>query len=174
MIPYASNTGTRRNLAALRANDWRILITPAKPVPPKGMRYGIDNGAWGTRDHPERWDAQAFASLVDKIGHGADFIVLPDIVCGGCASLDLSISWLHRLYGFKKPLWRDLPRHGEPEAGRRFRRMDARASTRTARILDDSLEARGRISPGWLLYGNVTHDEKQNIKLLQALRGMTL
>jgi hypothetical protein len=42
MIAYASNTGTRRNLAALREHGWRILLTPDNPTPREGLLFGID------------------------------------------------------------------------------------------------------------------------------------
>lgn len=97
MIPYASNTGTLRNLAALRAAGWRILLTPSKPYPREGMRYGVDNGAWSTHNSGLPFDVQGFESLVERHGGGADFVVVPDIVAGGNASLDFSLSWLQRL-----------------------------------------------------------------------------
>ena len=52
MTGYASNTGTRRNLAALKSAGWRILLTPDNATPRDGMRFGIDNGEWGMRNNP--------------------------------------------------------------------------------------------------------------------------
>ena len=43
---YASMTGTRRNLAALDAAGWRVLLSPAGLLNPRGRAYSLDNGAW--------------------------------------------------------------------------------------------------------------------------------
>ncbi len=101
MIGYASNTGTRRNLAALREAGWRILVTPSKPKPPVGFRYGVDNGAWTAHQQGTEFDGEAFTRLVDAYGLDADFVVLPDIVAGGMESLALSVSWIPRLMGLR-------------------------------------------------------------------------
>lgn len=97
---YASRTGTERNLRELARHGWRLLAAPdhwgryRDPIPP--WRFGLDNGAWSARDGGT-FDATAFERSVDAIGGLADWIVLPDVVCGGPASLDLSLSWLPRL-----------------------------------------------------------------------------
>jgi len=44
MIGYASNTGTKRNLEALRKAGWRIMLTPDNPTPREALPYAIDNG----------------------------------------------------------------------------------------------------------------------------------
>lgn len=61
--------------------------------------YAIDNGAWSFREtgdgsfwlgaHAGRWH-----DLLVSHAREADFVVAPDIVCGGAASLDLSLSWI--------------------------------------------------------------------------------
>jgi hypothetical protein len=99
VIGYASNTGTRRNLAALRVADWRILLTPDNPTPREGLKHGVDNGAWGAFQKNQPFDEGRFLSLVEQSGADADFIVVPDIVAGGMRSLDFSLSWLPRLAG---------------------------------------------------------------------------
>jgi hypothetical protein len=96
MICYASRTGTRRNLAALKEAGWRILVSRAGPWRAEGFRYCIDNGAWSDFQAGRDFDADAFERLIDKMGAGADWIVLPDIVAGGRASLDLSMRWMNR------------------------------------------------------------------------------
>ena len=74
-------------------------MTPDNPRPRDGMRYGIDNGAWGAYKQQSRFDGEAFTRLVDKHGAAADFIVIPDIVAGGMDSLRFSVSWLPYLRG---------------------------------------------------------------------------
>lgn len=60
---------------------------------------GLDNGAWSAYQQGKSFDEDAFSRAIDKVGEGADWVVLPDIVAGGMASLDLSLKWLHRLRG---------------------------------------------------------------------------
>ncbi len=104
MDGYASNTGTKRNLQALRDHGWRILLTPDNPTPRSGLRHGIDNGAWKAFQQQRPFDERAFSSLVDRHGDGADFVVIPDIVAGGIASLEFSLSWIPRLKYLKQIL----------------------------------------------------------------------
>lgn len=98
MTPYASRTGTRRNLAALRDAGWRLMVTPAR-LQTEGMRYALDNGAWSAFCRQEPWDADAFLRAVQTLGAGADFVVLPDIVGDGRRSLKRSLTWLPFLLG---------------------------------------------------------------------------
>lgn len=104
---YASRTGTRRNLAALRAAGWGLFVSAAGVHRSEGFRFIIDNGAWTAYSRGEAWDRTRFEALLDKLGRSADCdgIVAPDIVCGGRESLTLSLSWLdilmdygHRVY----------------------------------------------------------------------------
>ena len=115
MIAYASRTGTKRNLAAMRgANEaaqhdaWRILISRVGAWRTEGFRYGIDNGRFadfqaglkaGLGESLPFNDemAAAFERLIDRLGDKADWIVAPDTVLGGMASLDLSKRWLNRV-----------------------------------------------------------------------------
>lgn len=104
MKGYASNTGTRRNLDALRSAGWSILLTPDNPIAREGLSHGIDNGAWKAFMRSQPFDEAAFLPLVDRHGKDADFVVVPDIVAGGMKSLDFSLSWLPRLAHVNKPL----------------------------------------------------------------------
>ena len=99
MIPYASWTGTRRNLAALKSAGWRLLIAPVhrRVKIPGGFRWCIDNGAWAARTEPATWSEGAFLELVALKGDGADFVVVPDVVGAARATLDKAAHWLPRL-----------------------------------------------------------------------------
>ena len=105
MIAYASLTRSRRNLDALRAANaeaghqpWRLLVSRAdRTQPPADFRYCLDNGAWSDFKADRPFNGPAFERLIDLYGAGADFTVLPDIVAGGMASLDLSMRWLNRV-----------------------------------------------------------------------------
>ena len=97
MIGYASRTGTRRNLAALRAAGWRLIVSATGVHRTEGFHYALDNGAWTAHQQGRAFDVAAFKRLVAQLGADADFVVAPDIVGGGLPSLDLSLSWLPRL-----------------------------------------------------------------------------
>lgn len=67
----------------------------------EGFPYALDNGAWTAFQQGTPFDEGAFLGLLDALGDGADWIVLPDIVAGGLASLDYSLSWLDRVPGHR-------------------------------------------------------------------------
>lgn len=99
-MAYASRTGTRRNLDALRAAGWGLLVSATGAHRTEGFeRYALDNGAYTGYQSGQPWDECAFRALVERHGQGAQFIVAPDIVAGGLASLRLSEAWLPRLDG---------------------------------------------------------------------------
>lgn len=100
LVGYASRTGTRRNLAALKGADWRLLVSAKGELRTEGFdRYALDNGAWTAYQQGLPFDEQAFSVAVERLGERADWLVLPDIVMGGMASLDYSLKWLERLRG---------------------------------------------------------------------------
>lgn len=103
MIGYASRTGTRRNLDALRAAGWRLMVTPVCPRT-EGMRYAIDNGAWAAHCSGQPWNPDAFLRTVYQLGADADFLVLPDVVGVGPVSLKRSRTWLPFLLGYTRRL----------------------------------------------------------------------
>jgi hypothetical protein len=97
MIAYASRTGTRRNLAVLARYGWRLMLSPEGVLRTEGFRYAMDNGAWSAYQQKREWNEQRFYAAVEKFGRDADFVVCPDVVCGGAASLALSLRHLPRL-----------------------------------------------------------------------------
>lgn len=97
MIAYASRTGTRRNLAALREADWRLLVSAAGCLRNEGFPYALDNGAWSAFTQGKPFDERRFWLALRKLGRDADWTVLPDIVAGGLPSLDLSLKWMRRV-----------------------------------------------------------------------------
>lgn len=94
---YASRTGTRTTLAALREHGWRLLVSATGVHRTEGMGYCLDNGAWTAHVQGTPWDEQAFVDLVTELGPGADFVIAPDVVAGGYRSLALSLSWVPTL-----------------------------------------------------------------------------
>lgn len=97
LVGYASRTGTKRNLAALRSAGWRLILSATGCLRTEGMRYAVDNGAWTAFQQGSAFDENAFLRAIDKVGERADWIVIPDIVAGGLRSLEYSLSWLDDL-----------------------------------------------------------------------------
>ena len=58
--------------------------------------YVLDNGAWSDFQASRPFDDVAFERLIERLGARAQWIVLPDIVAGGLASLELSLRWSNR------------------------------------------------------------------------------
>lgn len=105
MTAYASRTGTRTTLAAMREAGWRLLISAAGALRTEGFeRYALDNGAWSSFQQQTKFDEAAFGRALEKVGERAEWVVLPDIVAGGMESLDFSLQWLARLQGFPQTL----------------------------------------------------------------------
>jgi hypothetical protein len=100
LAAYASRTGTRRNLEALRACGWGLMVSAAGALRTEGFQtYALDNGAWTAYRHGRAFDEPAFLAAVEALGARAQFIVVPDVVCGGIPSLRFSEGWLPRLEG---------------------------------------------------------------------------
>ncbi len=99
MDAFASRTGTKRNLAALREAGWGLFVAAAGVHRHEGFRFWAENSAytWWQRGLP--FQVEPWQRLLDS--HGRDplceGIVAPDIVCGGAESLRLTLSWLPRL-----------------------------------------------------------------------------
>lgn len=106
---YATWTGTKRNVAAMHAGGVRLLTGPDQldlygrhRLPPLG--WALDNGAWGCFQRGEPFNADRFERALERWGARANWIALPDIVAGGLASLDLSLSWIDRLRSYRTTL----------------------------------------------------------------------
>lgn len=97
LIAYASRTGTKRNLAALRDANWRILVSATGPLRPEGFPYALDNGAWTAFMAGKPFDESAFVKALSLLGRDADWTTIPDIVAGGAASLEFSLRWMRRV-----------------------------------------------------------------------------
>lgn len=97
MICYASRTGTRRNLEALRRHGWRLIVSRAGEWRTEGFtRIAAENGAFADYQAGREFDEDAFEEFLDWLPITPDWIVLPDIVAGGHRSLALSMRYLNR------------------------------------------------------------------------------
>lgn len=98
MIAYASRTGTIRNLRALADHGWRLLVSAEGEHRTEGFaQYALDNGAWSAYAQGRPFNESSFTALLRLLGSRADWTVLPDIVAGGAASLDMSLRWMRRV-----------------------------------------------------------------------------
>lgn len=100
MIGYASRTGTKRNLRALLAAGWGLLVSRAGVWRTEGFANWVaDNGAWADFQAGRAFDEDAFErflSWVEQQPIPPRWIVLPDIVAGGLASLEMSKRYMNR------------------------------------------------------------------------------
>lgn len=107
IVNYATWTGTRRNLAEMHRYGMRIITGPdqldrTKGIPP--LAWALDNGAWGCHQRGEGFNAGGFRRALERWGEGADWVVLPDIVGGGLASLDMSREWRDEVSAAGRPV----------------------------------------------------------------------
>lgn len=99
MIAYASRTGTRQNLDALRAAGWRLMVSAAGRLRTEGFEYALDNGAWTYFQKGLPFDEAAFERAVDLLGARAHFVVVPDAVGDWEMTRRMADRWLPRLQG---------------------------------------------------------------------------
>lgn len=96
-MAYASLTGTRTTLDAMRAHGWGVLVTPdtwKRCKVPRDMPLACDNGAWGAFNGNRQWDAHLFVRMMHAVGRAAAWVVVPDVVADSVASLALTRAWL--------------------------------------------------------------------------------
>lgn len=100
MMCYASRTGTRRNLTALRQAGWGLLVSRAGVWRTEGFdRFVADNGAWADFQAGRAFDEDEYERFLEWLEAQAtvpDWCILPDVVAGGAASLALSTRYLNR------------------------------------------------------------------------------
>src|SRR3546814_4879783 len=64
VIAYASRTGTRRNLDALRDAGWRLMVSARGVLRTEGFPYELDNGAWTSFQHRSEEHTSELQSLM--------------------------------------------------------------------------------------------------------------
>lgn len=112
MISYATVTGTKRNIRALRDEGWGWLFSAAGWLPThswirdQGIEENCgDSGAWHYHNNGLPFDEEKYRRFIPWIlPLQPRFVMLPDIVAGGKRSLDLSMSWRAQLGDAGVPL----------------------------------------------------------------------
>lgn len=97
---YASRTGTKRNLDGLRRHGWGLLVSRAGEWRTEGFTDWVaDNGAWADFQAGRQFyddEFERFLMWVEDQPVPPAWLVLPDIVAGGLASLALSVRYINR------------------------------------------------------------------------------
>jgi hypothetical protein len=73
-------------------------IAPDKVMMPGEFPYILDNGEFHAWNHKKPWSENRFKRLVQKLPN-YDFVVAPDIVCGGNRSLNKSLEYVDQIPG---------------------------------------------------------------------------
>jgi len=101
VIAYVGQTRSRDLIAQL-AEHGIGECTVRGELPPRRRPWFFDNGAFRDFTAGRAFDREAFERDVARIREellAPDFLVLPDVVAGGRASLDESLAWAPRLEG---------------------------------------------------------------------------
>ena len=99
MIGYTSYIGSAKRRKPVVDMGWRMLVPAhrssklAKPDTP----YAMDSGAWTCYKQGIPFDEKAYMHGIERMGDGADWVVLPDIVGGGRESLEFSERWIDKV-----------------------------------------------------------------------------
>jgi len=100
MIAYIGQTRSHSLIEALTSLGYGEVVLPDSTWPPKRTPYFVDNWAFVAWRRGVEWPEAAFLKLVAKVAaHPVkpDFIVAPDRVAQGMASLVFSLKWAKRL-----------------------------------------------------------------------------
>lgn len=107
MIPYTTYTGTKTTKDKIQKSNWHWLMTPdvlvrngwKEPSWNDGATapYALDNGAWGCHTKGLPFNVEAFKRAMSCVGNNAEWVVIPDIVAQGAASLEFSLSWIEEM-----------------------------------------------------------------------------
>jgi hypothetical protein len=89
---YLGIVGSKKVQAFAKQHDCGWCLTPENNRKIPHGTYFLDNGAFTAWKNKTRWDEVAFKILVNKYPN-YDFVVAPDIVCGGSKSLEHSYNY---------------------------------------------------------------------------------
>lgn len=81
----------------MRRNDWRLLVNAQGVWRHEGFQYAIDNGAWTSHKAGIPFNDTLFKGVIEKLGSGADWVVLPDVVEDAASTARLTEKWIERV-----------------------------------------------------------------------------
>ena len=101
MKVYQGNSGAIKVVDWLFENGFGTLISPGWwKTPERFPYYCLDNGAFPAWFNDRTWDEAMFLKLIGKAEKAItkpDFVVCPDKVAAGKASLNFSLDWIEKL-----------------------------------------------------------------------------
>jgi hypothetical protein len=100
MLVLLGETRSRKNIKVLRERSWGRIFLYRAPTPYEGEPWAFDNGAFGAWKQQQPFPTTQFVkrlAAAQALPSRPQFGVLPDIVAGGCTSLQFSADWLTRL-----------------------------------------------------------------------------
>lgn len=106
MRAYVGQCRGSKLIAACQREGWGECTQPDE-YPPRRRPWFADNGAFKAWRAGRAFDGDAFAAYVARLaaeGAAPEFVVAPDVVAGGGASLALSVAWAPRLAPLGAPL----------------------------------------------------------------------
>jgi hypothetical protein len=95
---YLSIGWNKKVKAFVKEHDLGWCISPDAMMSPGDVPYFLDNGAFHAFIHKKLWSENKFKILVQKYPN-YDFVVAPDIVCGGNKSLNHSLMYSDKIQG---------------------------------------------------------------------------
>lgn len=101
MKVYVGQTRSRKLIARLERLGFGEMTT-RKEAPPRRLPWAFDNGAYLDFKARVPFKDREYLIALDRLAglQAPDFIVLPDIVAGGMASLRFSLEWVEKLRGY--------------------------------------------------------------------------
>jgi hypothetical protein len=107
---YCGDTRSRRLLAEFRARGWGAVAIRGRLHKRRLSPWFYDNGAFEDWRAKRGFDAEAYSRDLDTIAREhaddpPDFLVAPDVVGAGPASLALSTEWLPTLRPYGWPVY---------------------------------------------------------------------
>ena len=95
-LVLVGETRSRANIAALAKLQWGRMFVTQRPTPFPFERWGFDNGAfiaWRNGQPFPESDFLRRVEVAERTNSEPILAVVPDIVAGGCTSLQFSTSW---------------------------------------------------------------------------------
>lgn len=103
MKVYVGQSRSEKMIRELRDYGFGECVSRGE-LPPRRYPWFLDNGAFGDWGAGRPFDGEAFLEDLARIHHFTttpDFVVCPDIVAGGLASLAFSLAWARNRPGFR-------------------------------------------------------------------------